>query len=111
MRTPRHRLLSSRTRRRQPTMFKVENADFIADKLAAELLPDQEYREAVKNSEEAVTRRIASDHINGIEPSEGLIEVDVDWPLHEESGQWHASVADNGDGMTRGELERYMTTL
>ncbi len=30
-------------------------------KLAAELLPDQEHREAYKNAEEAVERRIAAD--------------------------------------------------
>ena len=36
-------------------MFSVENADFIADKLASELLPDQEFREVAKNAEEAST--------------------------------------------------------
>ena len=41
-------------------MFKVENADFIADKLASELLPSQEYREVYKNAEEAIERRIAA---------------------------------------------------
>ncbi len=40
-------------------MFRVENADFIADKLAAELLPNQEYREVAKNAEEAVDRRMS----------------------------------------------------
>ena len=39
-------------------MFSVQNADFIADKLASELLPLQEYREVAKNAEEAVRRRI-----------------------------------------------------
>jgi hypothetical protein len=32
-------------------MFRVENADFIADKLASELLPDQEFRDATTNAE------------------------------------------------------------
>ena len=87
-------------------MFKVENADFIADKLASELLPDQEHREAVKNAEEAILRRLR------YEPGvRGRIEVDVDWPLHELSGNWYVSCADNGDGMSRTELERYTTTL
>jgi len=31
-------------------MFRVENADFIADKLAAELLPNQEFREVLRCS-------------------------------------------------------------
>ena len=87
-------------------MFRVENADFIADKLASELLPDQEYREASKNGEEAIRRLIAQ----GLAAS-GRIEFDVDWPLLELTGDWFISCADNGDGMTRSELERYMTTL
>lgn len=93
-------------------MFKVENADFIADKLANELLPDQEYREAYKNGEEAVHRRQLADAAAGREPAKGWIEFDVDWALHEQQQDlWYLSVADNGDGMTRAELERYTTTL
>lgn len=92
-------------------MFKVENADFIADKLAAELLPDQEFREGYKNAEEAVNRRRNEERKKGAEPSRGRIEFDIDWPLHAQSGSWYISVADNGDGMSRSELEKYMTTL
>lgn len=93
-------------------MFQVENADFIADKLAAELLPNQEYREAYKNAEEAVERRIRAERSNGAEPHEGRIEYDVDWALHEQDDDlWYLSIADNGDGMTRRELELYTTTL
>lgn len=88
-------------------MFRVENADFIADKLASELLPDQEQREVYKNAEEAVNRR----HLAEAVPSGGRIEFDVDWPLHERTGDWLVSCADDGDGMSRSELERYMTTL
>lgn len=91
-------------------MFRVENADFIADKLASELLPDQEYREAVKNAEEAILRRFRTDGVT----TGGRIEVDVDWALHEntvEAVAWYTSVADNGDGMSRSDLTRYMTTL
>lgn len=87
-------------------MFRVENADFIADKLASELLPNQEYREVAKNAEEAVSRRLAGEGV-----ANGRIVFDVDWPIREETGQWFVSCADNGDGMTRSELERYMTTL
>lgn len=87
-------------------MFRVENADFIADKLASELLPYQEFREVMKNAEEAIRRRLAVDG-----PMDGRIVFDVDWPLLKETGQWFASCADNGDGMTRSELKRYMTTL
>lgn len=87
-------------------MFSVENADFIAEKLASELLPDQEYREVAKNAEEAIQRRIARDGLH-----DGRIEFDVDWALHEQTGGWYISCADNGDGMTRSELQRYMTTL
>jgi hypothetical protein len=93
-------------------MFRVENADFIANKLAAELLPDQEYREAFKNSHEAVQRRIAAD---GLEDGagDGRIELDVDWHLHILSDEhpWHVCCSDDGDGMNRAELEKYMTTL
>lgn len=93
-------------------MFQVENADFIADKLAAELLPNQEYREACKNAEEAIQRRRRAERTAGSEPAEGLIEFDVDWALHEQQEDlWHLAVADNGDGMTKAELEKYMTTL
>src|SRR3712207_3775417 len=88
-------------------MFRVENADFIADKLASELLPDQEQREAFKNAAEAVSRRLEA---VGAE-SGGRIAFDVDWPLLEQTGQWLNSCADNGDGMARSELERYTTTL
>jgi hypothetical protein len=42
-------------------MFRVENADYIADKLSAELLPNQEFREVLKNSLEAVERRMDAD--------------------------------------------------
>src|SRR5579875_3237194 len=87
-------------------MFSVENADFIADKLASELLPNQELREVAKNAEEAVARRIAVDGVR-----DGRIEFDVPWPLLEETGQWFIACADNGDGMARVELDRYMTTL
>lgn len=93
-------------------MFKVQNADFIANKLAAELLPDQEFREAFKNAHEAVQRRIAAD---GLEDGAGTgrIELDVDWHLHILSDEhpWHISCADDGDGMNRAELQKYMTTL
>jgi histidine kinase/DNA gyrase B/HSP90-like ATPase len=93
-------------------MFKVENADFIAEKLAAELLPNQEYREGYKNAEEAVERRIKAERGAGHEPAPGRIEFDVDWALHaQDSSLWYLSVADNGDGMTRAEIEKYTTTL
>lgn len=87
-------------------MFKVENADFIADKLAAELLPHQEMREVTKNAEEAIRRRMAIDG----DPT-GRIELDVDWSMRESTGNWYISCADDGDGMTRAELEKYTTTL
>lgn len=88
-------------------MFKVQNVDFIADKLAAELLPDQEFREVVKNALEAVERRAQNDG-NG---TGGRIVCDVDWTMLGETGHWYISCADNGDGMTRSELDKYTTTL
>jgi hypothetical protein len=88
-------------------MFKVANADFIADKLASELLPDQEYREAAKNAEEAIRRRMEA----AGDTSGGRIEIDIDWAMLEATGNWYVSCADDGDGMSRVELERYMTTL
>lgn len=87
-------------------MFKVENADFIADKLSAELLPNQEYREVLKNAIEAVQRRMSLG-----DTREGRIEFDVDWHMRAKTGRWFVSCADNGDGMTQGELEKYTTTL
>ena len=88
-------------------MFRVENADFIADKLASELLPDQEYREAAKNAEEAIRRRLA-----GVgSTANGRIVFDVDWAMLNQTGNWYLSCADNGDGMNRVDLERYTTTL
>jgi hypothetical protein len=88
-------------------MFHVENADFIADKLASELLPNQEFREVLRNSIEAVERRMRAD---GSRDS-GRIEFDVDWSLHGKTGRWYISCSDNGDGMSRSELEKYTTTL
>jgi hypothetical protein len=88
-------------------MFKVENADFIADKLAAELLPNQEFREVLKNSLEAVERRMQADGVS----TGGRIEFDVDWSMHAATGKWYVACSDNGDGMTRSNLERYTTTL
>ncbi len=90
-------------------MFRVENADFIADKLAAELLPNQEYREVLKNALEAVERRLRAEG----KTAGGRIEFDVDWSLHEQadSAPWYISCSDNGDGMARSELDRYTTTL
>lgn len=88
-------------------MFKVENADFIADKLAAELLPNQEFREVLKNALEAVQRRMDADGSK----KGGRIEFDVDWNMHAETGNWYLACADNGDGMTQSELEKYTTTL
>ena len=88
-------------------MFRVENADFIADKLASELLPDQEYREAAKNAEEAIRRRLEAEPTS----ASGRIEYDVDWAMLQATGAWYLSCADNGDGMSRSELERYTTTL
>jgi hypothetical protein len=88
-------------------MFRVDNADFIADKLASELLPDQEQREVYMNAEEAVRRRF---EVQGVD-SGGRIEFDVDWPLHGEMGEWHLCCADNGDGMSHVDLEKYTTTL
>src|SRR5437879_13894942 len=88
-------------------MFQVENADFIADKLAEELLPNQEYREVTKNAEEAIRRRMEAEGSK----KDGRIEFDVDWPLLAQTGDWFISCADNGDGMSRSELTKYMTTL
>ena len=88
-------------------MFKVENADFIADKLSAELLPNQEFREVLKNALEAVERRFSAQGF----AKGGRIEFDVDWSFLSETDQWCVSCADNGDGMTRYELEKYTTTL
>ena len=88
-------------------MFRVENADFIADKLAAELLPNQEFREVLKNALEAVERRMSADG----QSTGGRIEFDVDWEMLANARRWYISCADNGDGMGRSELERYTTTL
>lgn len=88
-------------------MFKVQNVDFIADKLAAELLPDQEFREVVKNAIEAIERRLQSTGTT----AGGRVVCDVDWTMLNETGHWYISCADNGDGMTRTELDKYTTTL
>lgn len=90
-------------------MFRVDNADFIANKLATELLPDQEQREAFVNAHEAVSRRMLAEGVD----AGGRIELDVDWHLHQldPDSPWFISCSDNGDGMSRVELEKYMTTL
>lgn len=88
-------------------MFRVQNADFIADKLSRELLPDQEFREVLKNALEAVERRMRAAGVN----EGGRIEFDVDWNMFARTNCWYVSCADNGDGMSRTELDKYMTTL
>lgn len=88
-------------------MFKVGNADFIADKLASELLPNQEFREVLKNALEAVDRRLRVEGAN----SGGRVEFDVDWSIHAQTGLWYVCCADNGDGMNRTELDKYTITL
>src|ERR1051326_1768 len=89
-------------------MFRVENADFIADKLATELLPNQEFREVLKNALEAVQRRMRA---HGASRG-GRIEFDVDWSLYAQSaGHWFVCCVDNGDGMGRSQLEKYTKTL
>ncbi len=88
-------------------MFKVENADFIADKLAAELLPNQEFREVLKNAIEAVQRRMAAQGVT----EGGRVEFDVDWALLNATGNWYVCCSDNGDGMNHAELTKYTTTL
>src|SRR5687768_11350047 len=88
-------------------MLRVDNADFIADKLASELVPNQEWREAFQSAAEAGVRRL---EVEGSSRG-GRIEWDVDWPFREENRDLYICCADNGDGMNRAELERYMTTL
>lgn len=96
--------------------FNFENADFVADKLEAELLPNQEIREAVHNELEAVTRR-AAEQLAADEPYRPWIRVGVDWTnvdYQATTGSepvWRLSVLGNGDGMTREELQRYAKTL
>jgi hypothetical protein len=89
--------------------FSVENADFIADKLAAELLPNQEYREVYINAVEAVQRELKAREAE--HPYQGRIEFDVDWYLLGLTGRYYVSCADNGDGMSYDDLQKYTTTL
>jgi hypothetical protein len=96
--------------------FDFENADFVADKLEAELLPNQEIREAFHNELEAVTRRAAEKLAAG-EEYKPWIRVGVDW-THVDAEiaagnepVWRISVIGNGDGMTRAQVERYAKTL
>lgn len=90
-------------------MFRVENADFIAEKLAAELLPNQEFREVLKNALEAVERRMLAAGVR----EGGRVEFDVDWNLHQQAdgSPWYIACSDTGDGMNRSQLEIYTTTL
>jgi len=96
--------------------FDFEDADFVADKLEAELLPNQEIREAVHNELEAVTRR-AAEKIAAGEDYAPWIRVGVDWThIDAEIAEgnepvWRLSVIGNGDGMTRTEVEKYAKTL
>lgn len=96
--------------------FDFENADFVADKLEAELLPHQEIREAFHNELEAVIRR-AAEKLADDEPYKPWIRIGVDWrSIDAQVGAgidpvWRLSVLGNGDGMTRDELQRYAKTL
>lgn len=96
--------------------FDFENADFVADKLEAELLPNQEIREAFHNELEAVIRR-AAEKIAAGGAYEPWIRIGVDWTVVDsESKQglaptFRLSVMGNGDGMTRAQVERYAKTL
>lgn len=96
--------------------FDFENADFVAEKLEAELLPHQEIREAFHNELEAVTRRAAEKLAAG-EQYGPWIRIGVDWTRVDYGASagaeptWRLSVLGNGDGMTREELQRYAKTL
>lgn len=95
--------------------FDFENADFVADKLEAELLPNQEIREAFHNELEAVTRR-AAEKLRENAAYKPWIRVGVDWTRVEVEARegepvWRLSVLGNGDGMTANELQRYAKTL
>jgi len=84
--------------------FKTENSDFVADKMEQELAANQEYREVLKNALEAIDRRR-----KGAADSSGRVEFDVDWSLAE--NVFVLKCSDDGDGMSRDQLEHYTTTL
>lgn len=84
--------------------FKTENSDFVADKMEQELAAFQEYREVLKNALEAIDRRR-----NGTGDSSGRVEFDVDWSLAEDV--FALKCSDDGDGMSRDQLQYYTTTL
>src|SRR5690348_10179329 len=86
--------------------MRVANIAFLLDRLAADTPPNQQIRELTENALEAVERRQKA-----ADASEGLIRWDVDWDHLKRTGQYKLSILDNGDGMTREQMDDYLNAL
>jgi hypothetical protein len=86
----------------------VDDVYFLVQRLGSDCDDYQQYRELTQNAIEAVlwARR---DGLLG--PDEGEVIWDVDWYALEANGVYRACISDNGDGMSRNELYRYINTL
>lgn len=86
--------------------MRVANIAFLLDRLAADTPPNQQIRELTENALEAIERRQKAG-----DTSEGFIRWDVDWDHLKRTGQYKLSVVDNGDGMSREQMDDYLNSL
>lgn len=85
--------------------MQVANEAFLLDRLAADAPRAQLYRELTQNAIEAIKRRMAAG-----DNRPGVVQWDVDW-LGVQQDRYKLCVIDNGDGMSAGDMQRYLNSL
>jgi hypothetical protein len=82
--------------------LKVDNANFLLERLAADCAPNQYIRELTQNSIESILKTVER---------EGRVVWDVDWDYLEATGKYKAAISDTGCGMSLPDLRRYTNHL
>lgn len=86
--------------------MKVDNVAFLVNRLGADMPVSQQYRELNQNAIEAIARRRA-----GGDMTPGRVVWDIDWDYLNTTGVAKLMIADNGDGMTEGDMSQYLNRL
>jgi hypothetical protein len=86
----------------------VADVYFLIQRLGSDCDDYQQYRELTHNAIEAVLRARRDGLLS---PDAGEVIWDVDWFALQKTGVYRACVADNGDGMSAADLNRYINTL
>lgn len=86
--------------------MKVENMEFLIERMSSDCGPFQFVRELTENSIQAIQARKA----NGWK-GQAKIVWDVDWHLVENDNVYKLEISDNGTGMTGAEIQKYINRL